>query len=53
MKLERCANGHFYDGDLYSSCPHCATGIPNSPVGNDVTVPVNSPTTNNYTFNRE
>ena len=50
MKLERCANGHFYDGDLYSSCPHCAAGIPNSPVGNDVTVPVNSPTTNNYAW---
>ena len=24
MRIERCANGHFYDTDTYSSCPHCA-----------------------------
>ncbi len=23
MKLQRCANGHFYDGDKYPTCPHC------------------------------
>lgn len=23
MNLQRCENGHFYDGDTYSSCPHC------------------------------
>lgn len=23
MDLKRCANGHFYDADVYTSCPHC------------------------------
>jgi len=23
MKLQRCNNGHFYDGDKFPSCPHC------------------------------
>lgn len=23
-----CVNGHFYDGDKYASCPHCAEGTP-------------------------
>lgn len=23
MNLLRCANGHFYDADKYSKCPHC------------------------------
>lgn len=24
MKLTKCANGHFYDGDTYQSCPFCS-----------------------------
>jgi len=24
MNLKKCANGHFYDGDTYATCPHCA-----------------------------
>ncbi len=27
MKLTKCSNGHFYDGDAYSSCPHCANNM--------------------------
>lgn len=23
MKLMKCVNNHFYDGDVYSQCPHC------------------------------
>ena len=23
MKLLRCNNGHFYDGDKFTECPHC------------------------------
>jgi len=23
MNLVRCENGHFYDSDLYGTCPHC------------------------------
>lgn len=23
MKLMKCVNSHFYDGDIYSQCPHC------------------------------
>ena len=26
MNLSRCENGHFYDKDKYSSCPHCSGG---------------------------
>ena len=29
MNLERCENGHFYDGDLYATCPHCNPQIRN------------------------
>ena len=25
MNLKRCENEHFYDGDKFQSCPHCAT----------------------------
>lgn len=35
MNLQKCKNGHFYDGDLYSSCPHCE----NSDSGENITVP--------------
>lgn len=24
MKLVKCSNNHYYDGDKYSECPHCA-----------------------------
>jgi len=24
MKLQRCNNGHFYDGDKFANCPHCS-----------------------------
>ena len=24
MNMKRCSKGHFYDGDQYKSCPHCA-----------------------------
>lgn len=23
MKLVKCVEGHFYDGDKYAVCPHC------------------------------
>lgn len=26
MKLQKCSNGHFYDGDKYATCPHCSGG---------------------------
>lgn len=26
MNLVKCENNHYYDGDKYSSCPHCAKG---------------------------
>ena len=34
MNLERCENGHFYDSDLYATCPHCGAQTRND----DVTV---------------
>lgn len=27
MNLCRCENGHFYDGEKFASCPHCANGM--------------------------
>ena len=24
MKLTKCINGHFYDAEKFSTCPHCA-----------------------------
>ena len=27
MKLSKCANGHFYDGDKYPECPYCNTDL--------------------------
>ena len=26
MKLQKCANGHFYDAEKFASCPHCNGG---------------------------
>lgn len=23
MNLQKCGNGHYYDGDTYANCPHC------------------------------
>lgn len=50
MKLQRCNNGHFYDGDKFPSCPHCSgAGSMNTapvtpearPVDDDKTVSLN------------
>ena len=30
MNLIQCANGHYYDGDKFSSCPHCKGGAASS-----------------------
>ncbi len=27
MNLTKCSNNHFYDSDVYPSCPHCSGGI--------------------------
>ncbi len=42
MKLQRCANGHFYDGDKYTTCPHCQeAGLPGFKDDETVTQPLN------------
>ncbi len=33
MKLVKCSNGHFYDGEKYPECPHCHAEVA------DVTMP--------------
>ena len=40
MKLTKCPNGHFYDAEKYTSCPHCSGSmsggpddVPTSPIG--------------------
>lgn len=37
MKLTKCANGHFYDEEKYSSCPHCSGGANNGGYGDSTT----------------
>ncbi|MDO5346300.1 MAG: FHA domain-containing protein [Lachnospiraceae bacterium] len=37
MKLTKCANGHFYDEEKYSSCPHCSGGAGNGGYGDMTT----------------
>ena len=48
MNLKRCENGHFYDTDKFSSCPHCSGESANDAamavtaamdISNDVTIP--------------
>lgn len=51
MKLQKCKQGHFYDGELYTSCPHCGESgsdenktvalVSGGGNDNDVTVSVN------------
>ncbi len=43
MKLTRCANGHFYDGDRYKICPHCEeANMGASGEDETVTAPINA-----------
>lgn len=42
MNLIKCNNGHYYDGDKYTTCPHC-----NKSKGTDDDVTVNMELTNN------
>lgn len=37
MNMGRCENGHFYDADRFSECPHCN---PTSPVDDGDTMPL-------------
>lgn len=52
MKLTRCNNGHFYDADKYTTCPHCSNASTDPgvtqpagggvrPVDNGKTEPIN------------
>ncbi len=50
MKLVKCNNGHFYDGEKYGACPHCGGGSDNSmtapadePISTGSTEPVTVP----------
>lgn len=57
MKLTKCPNGHYYDAEKYSSCPHCNGGlksaddVPTSPItgarspepSGDYTIPIYQP----------
>lgn len=40
MNLARCNNGHFYDADKFTACPHCSSATP--PDDNNVTVSINT-----------
>lgn len=36
MKPMKCSNGHLYDGDVYSACPHCKNAITRSESGEEI-----------------
>lgn len=36
MRIVKCENGHFFDGDKYGNCPHCASA--GSRITNETTV---------------
>lgn len=38
MNVVKCANGHFFDGDSYGTCPHCGAEVANGAYG----VPANN-----------
>lgn len=38
MNLTKCSNGHFYDSDVYTSCPHCGGAVENKTISYDAGV---------------
>ena len=38
MKLTKCINGHFYDAEKFSTCPHCAGNATGEVSDDSVTV---------------
>lgn len=53
--LQKCSQGHFYDADLFSTCPYCPSGsgktdkTDTSPEDPGKTIPVNNESQTNYT----
>ena len=39
MNLIKCSNGHYYDGDKFDYCPHCA-GVSSNESAGDMTVSI-------------
>ena len=52
MMLAKCANGHFYDADIYNSCPHCKSEISDDLEFESIDVDYNEDNVleNNYNF---
>lgn len=42
MNLLKCSNGHYYDGDKFDTCPHCA-GMTEDTVNENPTVAIDMP----------
>lgn len=40
MNLIKCNKGHYYDGDKFPNCPHCAGTVSNNIADNNKTVPL-------------
>ena len=36
MKLRRCSNHHYYDGDLYDDCPRCKNDLKQRDVTDEI-----------------
>ena len=43
MKLKRCPNSHYYDGDKYDKCPHCSASSEPAPAPKPVFEPAPVP----------
>lgn len=40
MAILQCKNKHYYDGDKYTQCPHCMSGMAKNDLNEGVTVPM-------------
>ena len=40
MAIVQCKNNHYYDGEKYTQCPHCVSGMAKNDLNEGVTVPM-------------
>lgn len=52
MNLQRCQNGHYYDGDRYASCPHCEY-VKTEPASIQMSIAENNGITMPFSENRD
>lgn len=48
MAIIQCKNNHYYDGDKYTQCPHCISGMEKNDMNEGVTVPMGNTKVEEY-----